>query len=111
MENLYATFTFLKRYVFYHGTEHVETNYQSLWDIPAVRINGEPVERLGQVVEGKKAVLVVNVASKWGVTTKSYQQLVAMHNELSDQGFEILTFPSNQLGGWEPGTNQEVEQF
>ena len=34
-----------------------------------------------------------------------------MHNEYSEQGFEILAFPSNQLIGQEPGTNAEIKAF
>jgi glutathione peroxidase len=34
-----------------------------------------------------------------------------MHNELKDKGFEVMAFPSNQFGGQEPGTAQEINDF
>ncbi len=46
------------------GSEAVATSYNSLWDIPTVDIDGNPVERLGQYALNKKCVMVVNVASK-----------------------------------------------
>ena len=47
-----------------NGKEAVATNYTSLWDVPVTTIEGQHIERLGQLVEGKKAVLVVNVATQ-----------------------------------------------
>lgn len=47
-----------------NGKEAVSTNYTSLWEIPVTTIEGQRIERLGQLVEGKKAVLVVNVATQ-----------------------------------------------
>ena len=53
--------------------------YDSLHKIPTVDIDENPVERLGNIIDGKKCILVVNVASKWGLTDKNYTQLVKMH--------------------------------
>ena len=88
----------IAKMVFKNGKETVSSNYNSLWEIPATTIDGSKLDSLASIVSGKNAVLVVNVASKWGLTDKNYRQMVAMHGELADQGFEILTFPCNQFG-------------
>jgi len=57
-----------------------------------------------------KVLLVVNVASKCGLTPQ-YKGLEALQQKYKDQGFTILAFPCNQFGSQEPGTNQEIKQF
>ena len=47
---------------------------------------------------GAKAILVVNVASAWGVTDISYKQLTKLYDDLHPKGLEILGFPCNQFG-------------
>ena len=66
---------------------------------------------MGQLCRGKKAILVVNVASKWGLTDSNYKQLVQIYDELSKSGLEIVAFPSNQFGNQEPGTSKEIIDF
>jgi glutathione peroxidase len=68
----------------------------------------EPVNLCGQF-EGK-VLLVVNTASKCGFTPQ-YDGLEALHAELSDQGFAVLGFPSNDFAGQEPGTEKEILEF
>ena len=57
---------------------------------------------------GKK-VLVVNVASECGFTPQ-YQQLEELYEEFQDK-LAIVGFPSNDFGGQEPGTNEEIRSF
>lgn len=57
-----------------------------------------------------KVLLVVNVASKCGLTPQ-YEALEAVHEKYKDKGFTVLGFPCNQFGGQEPGTNEEIKQF
>ncbi|GAB2821423.1 glutathione peroxidase [Actinocorallia aurea] len=57
-----------------------------------------------------KAVLVVNVASKCGLTPQ-YEGLEALYREFKGRGLEILGFPCNQFGGQEPGTDAEIQDF
>jgi glutathione peroxidase len=57
-----------------------------------------------------KVVLVVNVASKCGLT-KQYAGLEELYKKYGPQGFVILGFPSNDYGGQEPGTNEEIQTF
>lgn len=57
-----------------------------------------------------KAFLIVNVASKCGLTPQ-YEGLQALYETYKDQGLEILAFPANEFLGQEPGTNDEIQEF
>ncbi len=55
-------------------------------------------------------VLVVNVASKCGLTPQ-YEALEALYESKRDDGFAIIGFPANNFQGQEPGTNEEIVEF
>jgi glutathione peroxidase len=55
-------------------------------------------------------VLVVNVASKCGLTPQ-YEALQQLYADRRDDGFTILAFPANNFGGQEPGTDEEIAEF
>jgi glutathione peroxidase len=57
-----------------------------------------------------KVVLVVNVASKCGLTPQ-YEQLQALHDKFAEQGLAVIGFPCNQFGAQEPGTPDEIREF
>lgn len=57
-----------------------------------------------------KVVMIVNVASKCGLTPQ-YNQLVDIHEKYSEKGFTILGFPANNFMSQEPGTNEEIKTF
>jgi len=57
-----------------------------------------------------KVVLVVNTASKCGLTPQ-YEGLEALFRRYKDQGFVVLGFPCNQFMGQEPGTEAEIAEF
>jgi len=57
-----------------------------------------------------KVILMVNVASKCGLTPQ-YEQLVALQDKYADQGFTVLGFPANNFMQQEPGTNTEIKEF
>jgi len=57
-----------------------------------------------------KVLLVVNVASKCGLTPQ-YKGLEALYEEKQDAGFVVLGFPCNQFGGQEPGSDADVAAF
>ncbi len=57
-----------------------------------------------------KVVLVVNVASKCGLTPQ-YAGLENLYQKYHEQGFSILGLPCNQFAGQEPGTEAEIQEF
>jgi glutathione peroxidase len=57
-----------------------------------------------------KVVMVVNVASKCGLTPQ-YETLEQLQKEYGDRGFTVLGFPCNQFLGQEPGTTDEIKEF
>ncbi|MFH8562311.1 glutathione peroxidase [Streptomyces sp. NPDC017988] len=57
-----------------------------------------------------KAVLVVNVASKCGLTPQ-YAGLERLHEQYAARGFSVLGVPCNQFMGQEPGTSEEIADF
>jgi glutathione peroxidase len=79
----------------------------TLYDIPVKTLSGED-SSLGALAG--KTLLVVNVASKCGLTPQ-YAALEALHERLADRGFSVVGFPCNQFGGQEPGTTEEIEEF
>jgi glutathione peroxidase len=70
-------------------------------------IDGESVKLTDY--EGK-VILLVNVASKCGLTPQ-YEGLQKIYDKYKDDGFVILGFPANNFLGQEPGTNDEIETF
>lgn len=57
-----------------------------------------------------KAVLIVNVASKCGLTPQ-YKNLELVYEKYQDKGLVVLGFPANEFLGQEPGTNEEIQAF
>ena len=80
----------------------------SLLDTPIATLAGDASD-LGTITEGK-AALVVNVASKCGLTPQ-YSKLEALQERLSGKGFTVIGIPCNQFGGQEPGTSEEIAEF
>ena len=78
-----------------------------IYGIPINTIAGEPA--LLADYKGK-VLLVVNVASKCGLTPQ-YEGLEKLNRELAGKGFAVLGFPSNDFGGQEPGTAKEIAEF
>ncbi|ESQ53996.1 hypothetical protein EUTSA_v10026852mg [Eutrema salsugineum] len=58
-----------------------------------------------------KPLLIVNVASKCGLTSSNYSELSHLYEKYKNQGFEILAFPCNQFGGQEPESNPDIKRF
>jgi glutathione peroxidase len=79
-----------------------------LLTLPVTTLAGEATT-FGDLT-GDNVALVVNVASKCGLTPQ-YTKLEALHRELSGKGFTVLGFPCNQFGEQEPGTSEEIETF
>ncbi len=72
----------------------------TLYDIPVHTLSGEPSSLAS--FEGK-TVLIVNVASKCGLTPQ-YEGLEKLQKTYADRGFSVVGFPCNQFMGQEPGT-------
>ena len=79
----------------------------SLYDLKTHSLDGKPVD-LAQY-KGH-VVLVVNVASECGFTPQ-YAGLEKLFTDYQAKGFVVLGFPSNDFGGQEPGTPQEIKAF
>ncbi|KAI5655497.1 hypothetical protein M9H77_32684 [Catharanthus roseus] len=58
-----------------------------------------------------KVLLIVNVASKCGMTNSNYVELNQLYEKYKEQGLEILAFPCNQFGEEEPGSNDQILDF
>jgi glutathione peroxidase len=80
----------------------------SLLQIPIARLDGTEAT-LGEITGGRPA-LVVNVASRCGLTPQ-YTALEALHEEYAGRGFTVVGVPCNQFGGQEPGTSEEIATF
>jgi len=76
-------------------------------DFPMKSLDGKDVH-LGKYLG--KVVLVVNVASKCGLTPQ-YEQIQRLHERYSDEGLAVLGFPCNQFRDQEPGTADEIREF
>ncbi|HZE97535.1 MAG TPA: glutathione peroxidase [Planctomycetota bacterium] len=79
----------------------------SLYKLQTKSLDGKPADL--KEYSGK-VTLVVNVASQCGFT-KQYTGLEKLYEELKDRNFVILAFPSNDFGGQEPGSPEEIQKF
>ncbi len=79
----------------------------AIQDVPLKTITGEDAT-LGDYAG--KVLLVVNVASKCGLTPQ-YEGLEKLYADKRDQGLVVLGFPANDFGAQEPGSNEEIQTF
>lgn len=79
----------------------------NIYEIPVKTIDGQETNL--NDYKGK-TLLIVNVASKCGLTPQ-YEGLEKLYENYRDKGFEILAFPSNDFKGQEPGTEEEIKEF
>jgi glutathione peroxidase len=79
----------------------------TFYDIPVRTLAGEPASLADY---RGRALLIVNVASKCGLTPQ-YAALERLHETYAGRGFSVLGVPCNQFGGQEPGTAEEIAEF
>jgi glutathione peroxidase len=79
----------------------------TIYDIPIHTLDGEPSSLAPYA---GKTVLVVNVASKCGLTPQ-YEGLERLQTTYEGRGFSVLGFPCNQFAGQEPGSAEEIQTF
>ena len=80
--------------------------HDNLFDIPCTTLGGEP-KTLADYAG--KALLVVNTASKCGLTPQ-YEGLEALYQRYKDKGLVILGFPCNQFANQEPGDEKSISE-
>jgi glutathione peroxidase len=79
----------------------------NFYALKTTSLQGKPVD----LADYKgKVTLVVNVASECGFTPQ-YKGLEELHKEFQAKGFSVLGFPSNEFGGQEPGSSEEIATF
>ncbi len=79
----------------------------AIYDTDIHSLQGEPLD-LHRFED--KAVLIVNVASRCGLTPQ-YAGLESLQKQYADRGLTVLGVPCNQFGGQEPGSAAEIETF
>lgn len=89
------------------SAEKEKQKVNSLYELSAKTLEGKE-QPLSAYKD--KVALVVNVASECGYTPQ-YAGLEKLHEEMSGKGLVILGFPSNDFGGQEPGTAEQIRQF
>ena len=88
--------------------EKVEAKYEKLFfDLSIEGLNNETFNL--SKLKGK-TILLVNVASKFGFT-KQYAGLQILYDNYKNKDFLVIGVPSNQFGGQEPGSNEEIKDF
>jgi glutathione peroxidase len=90
--------------VLHYNRSHMSTPIQQ---IPVRRITGEDTT-LGEF--SGKVLLVVNVASKCGLT-KQYEGLEKLYRDYRDRGLVVAGFPANDFKSQEPGSNADIQGF
>ncbi len=85
----------------------MSNNSKTLFDFKINLVSGEELDLSD--FKGK-SLLLVNVASNCGFT-KQYNDLQKLHDIYNKKGFMVLAVPSNQFGGQEPGSNNEIKEF
>ena len=78
-----------------------------MWNVPLKTLQGQPTT-LGD--HKGKALLLVNVASRCGLTPQ-YAQLEELQKKYEGKGFTVIGFPCNQFGGQEPGSPEQIAEF
>ena len=79
----------------------------SVYDFEALSIEGKPAQLSTQ---RGKVLLIVNTASQCGLTPQ-FDGLEGLWDKYRDKGLVVVGFPSNEFGGQDPGSNEEIASF
>lgn len=79
----------------------------SVYDFQALSIDGKPADLASQ---RGKVLLIVNTASQCGFTPQ-FKGLESLWQEFGEQGLVVVGFPSNEFGGQDPGSNEDIASF
>lgn len=90
-----------------HQQPCANSQHSSIYDFTVKTIEGEDFALSS--LKGKK-VMIVNVASKCGLTPQ-YAQLEEVYEQYKDSNLVIIGFPANNFASQEPGTNEEIKEF
>ncbi|KAF3449203.1 hypothetical protein FNV43_RR09931 [Rhamnella rubrinervis] len=104
----FALFFYCFTYPSPASEQMAEEGSKSIYDFTVKDIRGNDVslsEYRGKIL------LIVNVASKCGLTQSNYDELNVLYEKYKDKGFEILAFPCNQFAGQEPENNEKIQEF
>lgn len=107
MTRIRALFTAFALVVFGLAFAGESMAQESLYSFKTTTLSGKAVD-LAEFAG--RVSLVVNVASQCGFTPQ-YKGLEALHEEMATRGLVVLGFPSNEFGGQEPGTPEEIQSF
>ena len=91
-----------------NSESNAEFDQKSIFDFSVKTLDGQEVSL--STYKGKKAYLIVNVASQWGLTATNYKELNQLH-ALYHEELQILAFPTRDFGGQEFKTNEEIKDF
>lgn len=98
---------FLIGYVVIDSSTSSGSSKTSVYKFSALNIDGE--ETSLEKYKGD-VLLIVNTASQCGYTPQ-YEGLQKIYDKYKDKGFKVLGFPTNNFGGQEPGSNEEIKEF
>ena len=84
-------------------------NIKNIFDFVVKDANGKLI-KLSDYNENNP-ILIVNVATYWGLAERNYSEMQNLYQRYKDKGFMILGFPCNQFGNQERDSNQEIQKF
>ena len=100
-------YVFLGLLVLFFSTFYLHSQDKNLYNFKVKDVNDKEFDMSS--LKGKK-VLIVNVASKCGLTPQ-YEELEALYKKYKDRNFVIIGFPANNFKNQEPGSNAEIKEF
>ena len=86
---------------------HIDPALATVYDFEALSITGKPADLASQ---RGKVLLIVNTASACGFTPQ-FAGLEKLWADYRDRGLVIVGFPSNEFGGQDPGSNDDIASF